>query len=452
MATLRSIYAKILILLLAVAAVSLLAAVLLRDLMVRDFRSFREGEMEDRVYWVSAELEHAYGAGGWSPTTVREEAVRALMLGLETRVLDRQGQLVADTASALAALPEARRERVLTVSRYQQRPDANGFVPYPLFVAGAEIGSLEVRFLPVDREERFILRSNRLLLGSAIAVGVTVLVLGILAARRLTRPLQSLAGGVDAIGRGELGVRVPVTGHDEVARVGQAFNRMAETLERQEKLRKQLFANAAHELRTPLAAMRGELEGMLDGLLPSTPEQLRSLHEETGRLTGLVKGMEELLQAEASVLSLQLQPVVLHAFLVGIADRYRSLAREAGVELLVTGDATLAVTADPERLGQIVVNLLANALRATPAGGRVTLTVARDRDAGMLTVADTGCGIAAEELPQIFERFYRGRTGGLGIGLAIVQELVAAHGGNVAVTSTPDVGTVFTIRLPLAEN
>lgn len=448
----RSLSVKFLLLLLAVAAISLLAAVMVRDLMIRDFRSFRAGEMEDRVYWVTADVEHAYGTAGWATAAMADNSVRALMLGLELRILDRDGVLIMDTPTALHGLNESRRQQVLSASRYTPGANPGEFVSYPLFAQAEEIGTLAVRFIPLDREALFVTRSNRLLLGSAIGIGLVALILSLVAARRLARPLQNLAGGADAIARGELGARVPEQGNNEIARLGQAFNRMAATLEQQEQLRKRLFANAAHELRTPLAAMRGELEGMIDGLFPTNQEQLRSLHEETGRLTQLVKGMEDLLQAEASALTLHRQTIELRSFLATIVERYQSLARDGEVALQVSGDTDVLVAADPDRLGQVVVNLLANALKATPPAGRITVAAAREGDLAVLTVADTGSGIAAADLPHIFERFYHNSTGGLGLGLAIVKELVAAHEGTIAVTSTPGAGTTFRVALPLSRN
>lgn len=450
-APLRSLYGKMLFLLLAVAGVSLLAAVMVRDLMVRDFRDFRAGEMEDRVYWVMADLEKSYGNGGWTTTVLVDHSIHALMLGLETRVVDISGRQVMATRQALDGLSASGRQQVLALLHHGQTAGKGDFVPYPLFANGEEVGAMEVRFIPRDREALFITRSNRLLLGSAIGIGLVVVILSLVAARGLTRPLQRLASGVGAIGRGELGVRVPDQGQDEIARLGRDFNRMAATLERQEALRKRLFANAAHELRTPLAAMRGELEGMIDGLYPTDQEQLRSLYEETGRLTHLVKGMEELLQAEASALSLQKEAVPALMFLTSIAERYQALARDGGVELRVQGDAEVRVLADPDRLSQVMVNLLANALKATPSGGQLNLSVACEGEVGVLTVADTGRGIPEEDLPHIFERFYRGGPqGGLGLGLAIVQELVSAHSGTITVSSTQGAGTTFSVRIPLA--
>ncbi len=445
----RSLSVKFLLLLLAVAAISLLAAVMVRDLMIRDFRSFRAGEMEDRVYWVTADVEHAYGTAGWATAAMADNSVRALMLGLELRILDRGGVLIMDTPTALHGLSESRRQQVLSASRYTPGANPGEFVSYPLFARAEEIGTLAVRFIPLDREALFITRSNRLLLGSAIGIGLVALILSLVAARRLARPLQNLAGGADAIARGELGARVPEQGNNEIARLGQAFNRMAATLEQQEQLRKRLFANAAHELRTPLAAMRGELEGMIDGLFPTNQEQLRSLHEETGRLTMLVKGMEDLLQAEASAMSLHRQTIELRSFLATIIERYQSLARDGEVVLQVGGAHDVMVWVDPDRLGQVVVNLLANALKATPPTGRITVAAAREGDLAVLTVADTGCGIAAADLPHIFVRFYHNSTGGLGLGLAIVKELVAAHDGAIEVTSTPGEGTTFRVALPI---
>jgi two-component system sensor histidine kinase BaeS len=231
--------------------------------------------------------------------------------------------------------------------------------------------------------------------------------------------------------------------------LAESFNVMAGSLETQERLRKKLMANAAHELRTPLMVIRGELEGMMDGVLPLKKENLQSLHEETIRLATILEGIDELTQAEASFLSLNRQPLLLAPFLVGMAERFGRICADVGVEIKVNCTNEVVALADPDRLSQVMINLISNAIKASSPGGEICISGRRENDETVLEVADKGKGIPAAELPFIFERFYRGRKGGLGLGLAIVRELVQAHGGTVNALSSAEWRTVFTVRLPL---
>lgn len=442
----RPLSLKILVLLLFVSLLSLSATLIFRYLIIDDFRSFREGELEDRVYWVTARLEGSYSEdGGWVAAKVAEHTAWALPMGLEIRMSDINGNLVMDTDRALALLPEAGRDRLLTVSGYDRGRATGSYTPYPLFYHGSEIGRMEVRFLPPGRTELFEKRAGSFLLWSSLFVGLLSVLLGVVAARRLTIPLATLANAADEIGRGKLGSRVPENDRDEIGCLGQAFNRMAGQLELQERLRRTLFANAAHELRTPLAAMRCEIEGMMDGVIPVTCEQLQSINDEIMRLSGFLQGMEDLSLAEASALSLNLQSVMLCPFLNGIIERHLPIYREKGVQLEISCDSGETILADPERLSQVVVNLLANALKATSHGGRVTVRSGQAGGLPSLVVEDTGCGIAPDEIPRVFERFYRGVGGGTGIGLAIVRELVEAHGWCIEVESRIGQGSRFTV-------
>ena len=445
----RPLWIKFALLLLAVAFLGLTSSFVLRSFVIGEFRHFREGEVEDRVYWVSADLEGCYEKhGGWKRGVIAEDAVWALMLGMETRVVDGEGRVVMDTATALDSLPPLRKARVRSMSGLDGARHGGEFVPYPLFLAGKEIGRLEVRFLPFAKEEIFVQRSNRFLILSSLLVGGMAVVLSILFARRLTRPIRKLAAAAEAVGQGDLKARVDAGGEDEIADLSRTFNTMAKALEVNEALRRRLNANAAHELRTPLAAMRGELEGMLDGLIPNTREQHQSLLDETDRLTRIIAGMEELVQAEASILTLKKELISLRPFLDRMHERYTPLFRGGGITLRLAGAEQATATADPDRLSQVLVNLLGNALKVTPAGGRVTiLAESRGRNTAV-AVIDTGCGIGEDDLPFIFERFYRGSKGGLGLGLAIVKELVEAHGGRVTVASEPGRGSAFTVLLP----
>ena len=227
-----------------------------------------------------------------------------------------------------------------------------------------------------------------------------------------------------------------------------AFNKMAKTLQTQELLRKKMIANVAHELRTPLTAIQGEIEGMMDGLIPVNREQLQSLHEEAERFRKMIEGMEELTQAQASSLTLRKKLIEMKPFLENIVERLARPAPTKGIAVLLECKAGVTAYADPDRLTQIVINLMSNALKAVDKEGTVTISAARDKSATVLEVRDTGRGIKEEDLSLIFERFYSGSSGGLGLGLAIVRELVDAHGGTINVKSTYGAGSVFTVHLP----
>ena len=445
----KSLWIKFLILLFAVSIIALSAALVLRELMIRDFRQYLEGDREDRVYWITADIERTYEKyRGWNREILSEDALWALMLGFELRILDHKNSVIMDTGKALASFALLVRSRILAVSELPPQEQAGPYLPYPLFLAGNEIGRLEVRFLKPHKESVFIERSNKFLLFSLAALGGFALVLSVIVSKKLTRPIKRLTTAAAAISEGDLKARVQVTGRDELCRLSESFNTMAHALETQEALRKKLLSNMAHGLRTPLGAMRGELEGMMDGLIPSDNEQLQSLYEETGGLRKMLDGMEELAQAQASVLTLRKQPVLLKPFLDNIIDRARRAVREKNVQLMLECSDGLSVFADPDRLGQIVLNLLDNALKAVKNAGTVAIrAIARAREVGV-EVQDTGAGIKPEDLPFIFERFYRASEGGLGLGLAIVKELVEAHGGRIEAKSEYGRGSVFTLSLP----
>ena len=231
--------------------------------------------------------------------------------------------------------------------------------------------------------------------------------------------------------------------------LSDAFNRMAQKLEVQEALRKKLTSNIAHELRTPISAVRGELEGMIDGLISADKEALQSLYTEIGRLKSILEGIEDLSQAEASSLTIRKVDLKLHHFLKSIAERFGKAFMDKGVTLELFCDDDAAASADPDKLSQIIINLLSNALKATEKGGRVWIRAMKDKAEVRIEVGDTGCGIRESDLPFIFERFYRVSKGGLGLGLTIVKELAEAQGGKIEVQSSYGKGSVFTLMLPL---
>jgi signal transduction histidine kinase len=234
---------------------------------------------------------------------------------------------------------------------------------------------------------------------------------------------------------------------------------MAEGLEQQERLRRTLASDISHELRTPLANIRGYLEALQEGVVAPSPGVLGSLHEEAMLLNRLVDDLQDLSLAEAGQLRLETRPVLLAPLVEAAITALTPRAAEKGIALRAAlPDDLPPALADPERIGQVLRNLLANALTHTPAGGTVTTTAraAEDRSFLEVTVADSGSGIPAEHLPHVFDRFYRAdpsrtrATGGAGLGLAIVRQLVVAHGGEVGAESEPGSGARFRFTLPVA--
>ncbi len=417
--------------------------------MIKDFREYLEGELEDRVYWIIADLEGTYEKySGWNREIIDEDAIWALMLGFEIRIYDSGGKLITDTEQALSTLSPLVKKRVISISELREAEEGSSFVPYPLFLKGKEIGILEVKFLKPKKESLFIARSNRFLIISLLGLGGVAVILSIIFSKRLTNPIKRLASAAKELSEGNLKSRVEVKGSDEIGQLSMAFNKMAQNLELQESLRKKLISNIAHELRTPLGAMRGELEGMIDGLIPVNNEHLQSLYEETGRLKNILDGIEELSQAQASVLSLRKQSIELKSFLRNIMERFSKLSIDKGILIELQCGNELMIYADPDRLSQILINLISNALKATDRGGKVWVRAGKEGSETFIEVGDTGQGIKEEDMPFIFERFYRTFKDGLGLGLAIVKELVDAHEGRIEVKSEYGKGAIFKVYIP----
>ena len=292
------------------------------------------------------------------------------------------------------------------------------------------------------------------------AAAATAAVVSWLVSTRIVRPVRSMAGVARRISRGDYEARVTATGGDELTTLGRAFNEMAASLASAEERRRRLLSDVAHELRTPLATIDAYLEGLADGVVQPGPQTWTLLRAETGRLGRLTEDVAKVSRAEERQLDLRPQRVAARALLDAAAQAATPAFEAKGVRLDIGHDEGVPdVEVDPDRMAEVFANLLDNALRHTPAGGNVALAAHSDAGDAVISVADSGDGIAPEELERVFERFYRADAarsrdrGGSGIGLAIARALVEAHGGRIwAESDGPGRGTRFLCRLPPADS
>ena len=329
----------------------------------------------------------------------------------------------------------------------------------PVTVNGQVVGTILNPPSPpglTPEETSYLQRTDlALLLASGAALLVAVL-MGLLLARTLTRPLQDLTQATQRVASGELGQEVAVRSSDEIGELAAAFNQMSRELARAIQVRRQMTADIAHELRTPLTVIAGYIESMSDGVLAPTPERLAVIYSEIEHLQHLVGDLRTLSQADAGELSLHKQPLAAEDLIQHAQAAFEHHAEQKGIALEVqAGSSTPPVLVDEIRMTQVLSNLLSNAMRYTPPGGHITLGAQANAGGVDLSVHDTGQGIPPADLPFVFNRFYRADKsrsddGESGLGLAIVKALVEAHGGTIEALSDLGRGTTMRIHLPAA--
>lgn len=366
------------------------------------------------------------------------------MMGLRILVADAQGTIVADSVA---------QDVGKTLS------SADIAVGEPILVGNQQVGTVLPLYagttVPNSANDFVTSINHSTWLAGGIAA-LVALVLGSVLFFQIVSPVQQITSAAQKIAAGDLSQRIPTQSQDEIGTLANSFNQMADSLAKHEELRRNLIADVAHELRTPLTVIQGNLEAMLDGILPASPQEIATLRDETALLARLVSDLRLLSLAEAGQLKLERVEIDPTELIARAVEPFRLQAQSSQIELTLEIASNLPfINVDADRIAQVIRNLLNNALRHTPAGGRITLTCRKETTQSLLfTVSDTGEGISADDLPFVFDRFYRAdksrsrASGGSGIGLAIAKQLVEAHGGKVWAESQPGRGAIFGFTLP----
>lgn len=402
------------------------------------------------------------GHGTWEGVSVllADHGGMGAMMGQQLLLADAQGQVIVDSTQAQTG---------------QTLTDEELAAGQAITVGGERVGTLIARGGMMggagmgNREQALLRRVTRATWLAALIAGGVALVVGGLLAYNLVRPIQRLTAATRSVARGDLAQRVAVNSRDEIGDLANSFNAMADSLQTAERLRREMTADIAHELRNPLTVLQGNLEAVLDGVLPPTDESLQPLLDQTRLLNRLVEDLRTLALAETGQLDLKRERTDVAALVRSVAARFRPSADAKHLSLQFEASPGLPVVSlDPQRIEQVVGNLLSNAVRHTPEGGAIQLRLSVTNEPLtttpaaapylQLVVTDTGPGIPPESLPHIFERFYRVERsrsraeGGTGLGLAIAKQLVEAHGGHISATNGVHQGTIVTLTLPLVDH
>ena len=450
------------IVLITVAVISITA----NGLISHQFEQYVAQQRKMSSEQLAQSLSFQYHAedGTWNVDYIHGLGMYALKDGYLIRLSDAEGQVIWDAENHDMTLCHQIMQDIRT-QMSQHRPDLDGnFITYRYDLKQNDevIGYLDVSYYSPyylnESDFRFLDSLNRILLVVGICTAVAAAAAGAVLAKSLSVPLLKVTEMTRKISEGDYGMRLENGNRQtqELVELSSAVNHMAESLERQETLRRRLTSDVAHELRTPVANVSLNLEMMLDEVWEPTKDRLQSCYEELGRISGIISDLEKLRQMEAENMNLELEPVNLLELAQAVETAFEPDLKKKKLTCEVSGEAA-AVMGDQRRLHQVIFNLVSNAVKYSTEGGTIQIRVKQEKHKAVLIVEDQGIGMAEEELPLIFERFYRTdlsrsrKTGGAGIGLAIVKAIVQAHQGTVTVTSKVGSGSRFTVTLPAGE-
>lgn len=399
-------------------------------------KKLRQQQIVDNL----AELYREYG--DWTSLPKSFNMGRAAFMGNLRYVTDQQGEVVILSRPGMP------------------RHNSSPLTAIPIRLEGALIGTAYfgrtiLQNILTAQDEMFRSTINRSILLTMVLTGIISFMVAVIFARRFTAPIMEISQTSQDMISGNLESRVRNLPPDELGRLGLGLNQLAERLSALEKLRKKMTADIAHDLRTPLATVQSHIEGMIDQIIPTSKDNLESLLEEINRLTLLINGLQEIALSDKAIHNFKIEGTELACFLKETIRRLEPLFQSKGLNLQFSGREPCIVKIDREALTKILNNLLINALKFTPSGKNVRLTLSVKEERALIEVVDEGLGIAEKDLPFIFERFYRADrsrnrdSGGFGLGLTIVKELTEGMGGEIRVESKPGEGSVFTVMFPL---
>jgi len=431
---------------------AILSNIVFERLIISDFNDYLSGTEEDHIYWVMASVEGSFRGGEWDRLILGEALHWGLMLGFESYVEDSSGSTILSSTEALFSKNPTMMSRMNSLLKL---PSGTGeFRWYPLYVEGKEIGDLYIR--PIEKlgfvklkRDIFRERGREFLIISFLIAGAGALFLSVLFTIFISNPIRRLTVSSEMIAKGDFSVQSPVRQgrfKDEIDRLTETFNFMAEALRREDSLRKHLTSNIAHELRTPLTIIKGNLEGIEDGIISDPERVMKDINSEIMRIISLVEGIEDITSAEASFFKKGTKENLdLSDFVKSVTSGMRKMAEEKGLYLKTEGPP-MTVKTYPDKLNIVLKNLISNACKFTDKGGITVNWGVYEGDDFYISVSDTGKGIAQGEHDKVFERFYKdAESGGKGLGLAIVREVVGIMGGEVELESSPEKGAKFTV-------
>lgn len=340
------------------------------------------------------------------------------------------------------------------------KEDGSNVASAPIMVDGEKVGTVLVRVpgsetLLTKFDEDFRDKSYNAMIFAAVIALIIAMVMGAIFARTIAAPVKKITNAAKALKEGDYSARTGMTGSDEIARLGNMFDLMADSVESNRKLERRLVTDVAHELRTPLMAIQSTVEAMIDGVFKPDAERLETLNSEVQRLSRLVDALLKLSRLESRTKPIEQKKVDLTEMLSSVVQTHQAYIHDAGLNLEFEYDPHVYVFGDADLLRQATANLISNAVRYTPEGGTITIMARKGDLMGQIVVKDTGIGLTPEEAKLVFQRFWRadsGRaraTGGLGIGLSVVKEIAEQHNGWVRVEGRPNEGACFTIYIPL---